>query len=132
MGHKKTIIDFKGLQRRLIFTNPIQELIAETISDVKSVLAQVEKYQKKGYFVVGYLSYEASKAFESRYQVKKHRLLTEKLAYFTVHDSYQESMFPLSYDTVEAGSVYADLIMAKGVADLPQPPNRDYLSSKNS
>lgn len=101
MGHKKTIIDFKGLQRRLIFTNPIQELIAETISDVKSVLAQVEKYQKKGYFVVGYLSYEASKAFESRYQVKNYRLLTEKLAYFTVHDSYQESLFPLSYDTVE-------------------------------
>ena len=51
--HKQTIIDFKALGKRLIFTQPIAELVARKLDDVKQVLRQVQTYQDQGYYVVG-------------------------------------------------------------------------------
>lgn len=98
--HHKTIIDFKELKQRLIFTSPIVEIKTRDLSQVQSVLGQVENYQKQGYYVVGYLSYEASVAFESSFQVHDRFLSGEYLAYFTVHDKALSEDFPTSHNPV--------------------------------
>ena len=53
--HKKTVIDFKELGVRQIFTDAIKELKTKNIKEVKHLLAEVEAYQNKGYYAVGYL-----------------------------------------------------------------------------
>lgn len=98
--HKQTIIDFKALGKRLIFTQPIAELVARKLDDVKQVLRQVQTYQDQGYYVVGYVSYEAALAFEAHFAVKKKRLSQEHLAYFTVHKTAKAEPFPNSYEPV--------------------------------
>lgn len=98
---RKTIIDFKPLKKRLLFTNPVVILKTRKIEEVSRILDTVENYQKKGYYVVGYLSYEAAKAFDINYKVKDNVLLTEYLAFFTVHDRVIEEEFPQSYEDVD-------------------------------
>ena len=87
--HIETVIDFKDLGQRLRFTQPIKELIAKELNQVEAVLQAVNDYQAKGFYVVGYVSYEAASAFDSHFQVSSHRLAGEYLAYFTVHDQVQ-------------------------------------------
>ena len=65
--HKKTVIDFKELGVRQIFTHAIKEIKTKDIKEVKSLINQIEAYQEKGYFAVGYVAYEASQAFEPKY-----------------------------------------------------------------
>ena len=48
--HKKTVIDFKELGVRQIFTDAIKELKTKNIKEVKHLLAEVEAYQNKGYY----------------------------------------------------------------------------------
>ena len=64
--HKKTVIDFKELGARQIFTDAIKELKTKDIKEVKHLLTEVEAYQNKGYYAVGYVSYEAAPAFETK------------------------------------------------------------------
>jgi len=73
--HKKTIIDFKELGRRLIFSQPIKELKTRELAEVREILKEVEDWQKKGFYAVGYVSYEAAPAFEEKLQVPKDPLL---------------------------------------------------------
>ncbi|MGC4388729.1 aminodeoxychorismate synthase, component I, partial [Streptococcus suis] len=54
----------------------------------------------QGYYVVGYVSYEAALAFEAHFAVKKKRLSQEHLAYFTVHKTAKAEPFPNSYEPV--------------------------------
>ncbi|MCI7677047.1 MAG: aminodeoxychorismate synthase component I [Streptococcus orisratti] len=98
--HKQTVVDFKDLGQRLVFKNPLRELIAERLEEVIPVLRKVESYQKQGYYVVGYLSYEASKAFEPKCQVHQRQLSGEHFAYFTVHETAVQDIFPLTYNDV--------------------------------
>ena len=100
--HKKTVIDFKKFGKRLTFDNPLDELYALSIADVRPLLEKVEAYQKRGFFVVGYVTYEAAKAFEESFQVKSQPLMGEYLAYFTVHKTVKESDFPLAYTDASA------------------------------
>ena len=65
--HKKTVIDFKDFGLRQVFKNPLKELKTKDINEVKPLLAQVEAYQKEGYYAVGYFSHEASAAFEPKF-----------------------------------------------------------------
>ena len=95
--HKKTVIDFKHLGERLIFENPLEELSTKSLNKVRSILNEVEDYQKQGYYVVGYVSYEAAKAFEEKFTVKQSSLSAEYLVYFTVHKNVRKSTIPLSY-----------------------------------
>ena len=74
------------------------------MAQVKDLLAQVEDYQQQGYYVVGYVSYEAAPAFEEKLAVHPAPLMGEYLLYFTVHDSVEKSIIPLTYDEIDMPS----------------------------
>ena len=106
------MIDFRALGERYIFTQPIKELKTRDLAEVSDLLAQVESYQEQGYYVVGYVSYEAAPAFEVKLAVHKAPLLGEYLLYFTVHDSVETSPIPLIYDEVDLTSNWQEVTSA--------------------
>ena len=106
--HRKTVIDFRALGERYTFTQPIKELKTRELSEVADLLAQVESYQEQGYYVVGYVSYEAAPAFEEKLAVHNAPLLAEYLLYFTVHDSVETSPIPLTYEEVDLPSKWQE------------------------
>ena len=106
--HRKTVIDFRALGERYTFTRPIKELKTRDLSEVADLLAQVESYQEQGYYVVGYVSYEAAPAFEEKLAVHKSPLLGEYLLYFTVHDRVETSPIPLTYEEVDLPSKWRE------------------------
>ncbi|QQC00064.1 aminodeoxychorismate synthase component I [Streptococcus oralis] len=106
--HRKTVIDFSALGERYTFTQPIKELKTRNLSEVADLLAQVESYQEQGYYVVGYVSYEAAPAFEEKLAVHKAPLLAEYLLYFTVHDRVETSPIPLTYEEVDLPSKWQE------------------------
>ena len=110
--HRKTVIDFRALGERYTFTQPIKELKTRNIAEVADLLAQVESYQEQGYYVVGYVSYEAAPAFEEKLAVHKAPLLDEYLLYFTVHDRVETSPIPLTYDEVDLPSNWQEVTSA--------------------
>ena len=110
--HRKTVIDFRTLGERYTFTKPIKELKTRDLAEVTALLAQVESYQEQGYYVVGYVSYEAAPAFEAKLAVHKAPLLAEYLLYFTVHDSVETSPIPLIYDEVDLPSNWQEVTSA--------------------
>ena len=111
--HRKTVIDFRDLGERYIFTQPIKELKTRDLAEVVDLLAQVESYQEQGYYVVGYVSYEAAPAFEEKLAVHKAPLLGEYLLYFTVHDSVETSPIPLTYEEVDLPSNWQEVTSAE-------------------
>ena len=106
--HRKTVIDFRALGERYTFTQPIKELKTRDLSEVADLLAQVESYQEQGYYIVGYVSYEAAPAFEEKLAVHKAPLLAEYLLYFTVHDRVETSPIPLTYEEVDLPSKWQE------------------------
>ena len=110
--HRKTVIDFRALGERYTFTQPIKELKTRNVAEVSDLLAQVESYQEQGYYVVGYVSYEAAPAFEEKFAVHKAPLLGEHLIYFTVHDRVETSPIPLIYDEVDLPSNWQEVTSA--------------------
>ena len=111
--HRKTVIDFRALGERYTFTQPIRELKTRDLAEVADLLAQVESYQVQGYYVVGYVSYEAAPAFEEKLAVHKAPLLAEYLLYFTVHDRVETSPIPLTYEDVALPSKWQELTSAE-------------------
>ena len=107
--HRKTVIDFRALGERYTFTQPIKELKTRNVAEVADLLVQVESYQEQGYYVVGYVSYEAAPAFEEKLAVHKAPLLDEYLLYFTVHDRVETSPIPLTYDEVDLPSNWQEV-----------------------
>ena len=110
--HRKTVIDFRALGERYIFTQPIKELKTRDVAEVANLLEQVESYQEQGYYVVGYVSYEAAPAFEEKLAVHKAPLLAEYLLYFTVHDRVETSSIPLIYDEIDLPSNWQEVTSA--------------------
>ncbi|KJQ62466.1 aminodeoxychorismate synthase component I [Streptococcus oralis] len=111
--HRKTVIDFRALGERYTFTQPIKELKTRDLSEVADLLAQVESYQEQGYYVVGYVSYEAAPAFEEKLAVHNLPLLGEYLLYFTVHDRVETSPIPLTYEEVDLPSKWREQTSAE-------------------
>lgn len=111
--HRKTVIDFRALGERYTFTQPIKELKTRDLAEVADLLAQVESYQEQGYYVVGYVSYEAAPAFEEKLAVHKLPLLGEYLLYFTVHDRVETSPIPLTYEEVDLPSKWREQTSAE-------------------
>ena len=111
--HRKTVIDFRALGERYTFTQPIKELKTRDLAEVADLLAQVESYQEQGYYVVGYVSYEAAPAFEEKLAVHKTSPLGEYLLYFTVHDKVETSPIPLTYEEVDLPSNWIELTSAE-------------------
>ena len=106
------MIDFRTFGERYTFTQPIKELKTRNVAEVTALLAQVESYQEQGYYVVGYVSYEAAPAFEEKFAVHKTPLLGEYLLYFTVHNSVETSPIPLTYDEVDLPSDWQEVTSA--------------------
>ena len=111
--HRKTVIDFRALGERYIFTQPIKELKTRRLAEVADLLAQVENYQEQGFYVAGYVSYEAAPAFEEKLAVHKAPLLGEYLLYFTVHDKVETSSIPLTYEEVDLPSNWQEITSAE-------------------
>lgn len=111
--HIQTIIDFKELGCRYIFKQPLYELIAKEISEVGQVLQSVADYQAKGYYVVGYVSYEAASYFDANLCTHQKNLGQEYYAYFTVHDTCQKSSIPRDYEQVDLPDNWQSLIQEK-------------------
>ena len=107
--HKKTIIDFKQLGQRLIFTNPIKELKTRRLDQVEELLTEIEGWQEKGYYAVGYVSYEAVPAFEKKFQVHSDLFQKEYLLYFTIHDKAEQAAISLIYEEVEMPAAWQGL-----------------------
>lgn len=107
--HKETIIDFKELGERYRFTQAKQVLRADRIEEVISVLETVEHYQKQGFYVVGYVSYEASAAFDTHMTVHQQRLGSEALAYFTVHEDCERLPIPIDYQQIDMPTTWQTL-----------------------
>ncbi|MBS6973420.1 MAG: aminodeoxychorismate synthase component I [Streptococcus salivarius] len=111
--HKKTVIDFKELGVRQIFTDTIKELKTKDIKEVKPLLDELEAYQNEGYYAVGYVSYEAAPAFETKFQVIDGPLMSEYLLYFTVHETVQTEPIPLTYDPITLPKSWQELTSAE-------------------
>lgn len=111
--HKKTVIDFKELGVRQIFTDTIKELKTKDIKEVKHLLAEVEAYQNQGYYAVGYVSYEAAPAFETKFEVIDGPLMSEYLLYFTIHESVQTEPIPLTYKPIALPESWQELTSAE-------------------
>ena len=111
--HKKTVIDFKELGVRQIFTDTIKELKTKDIKEVKHLLAEVEAYQNQGYYAVGYVSYEAAPAFETKFQVIDGPLMSEYLLYFTIHETVQTEPIPLTYEPIALPESWLELTSAE-------------------
>ena len=99
--HKQTIIDFKELGLRHLFTNPIKELKTRNLDQVEALLREVEAYQEQGFYAVGYVSYEAAPAFEKKFAVHPAPLMGEYLLYFTIHEEVETLPFPEDYEAVD-------------------------------
>ena len=97
--HKQTIIDFKELGLRHLFTKPIKELKTRDIDQVEALLKEVETYQESGFYAVGYVSYEAAPAFEKKLAVHPAPLMGEYLLYFTIHQEVETLPFPEDYES---------------------------------
>lgn len=111
--HKKTVIDFKELGVRQIFTDAIKELKTKNIKEVKHLLAEVEAYQNQGYYAVGYVSYEAAPAFETKFEVIDGPLMSEYLLYFTIHETVQTEPIPLTYKPTDLPKSWQELTSAE-------------------
>ena len=99
--HKQTIIDFKELGLRHLFTKPIKELKTRNLDQVEALLQEVEAYQEQGFYAVGYVSYEAAPAFEKKFAVHPAPLMGEYLLYFTIHQEVETLPFPEDYEAVD-------------------------------
>ena len=99
--HKQTIIDFKELGLRYLFTKPIKELKTRNLDQVEDLLREVEAYQEQGFYAVGYVSYEAAPAFEKKFAVHPAPLMGEYLLYFTIHEKVETLPFPEDYEAVD-------------------------------
>lgn len=99
--HKQTIIDFKELGLRHLFTKPIKEVKTRNLDHVEALLREVEAYQEQGFYAVGYVSYEAAPAFEKKFAVHPAPLMGEYLLYFTIHEEVETLPFPEDYGAVD-------------------------------
>lgn len=62
-------IDFND--KSLIFTQPIKIICATSTHELWKCLKDVEHAQKNGYYVAGFISYEASQAFQKNINIKQ-------------------------------------------------------------
>ncbi|WP_058306796.1 aminodeoxychorismate synthase component I [Gracilibacillus massiliensis] len=60
--------DFKGMEST--FTNPIEIITATEIDRVPEAFVKIENALQKGYYLAGYVSYEAAPAFDDSYKVR--------------------------------------------------------------
>ncbi|SHE67887.1 aminodeoxychorismate synthase, subunit I /aminodeoxychorismate lyase apoprotein [Seinonella peptonophila] len=62
---------FEFEQNPLIFENPTEVIVAQQIDEVLPAIHQIEQRVKSGWYAAGFISYEASPAFDPAFCVKK-------------------------------------------------------------
>lgn len=53
----------KDVAQNLLFTDPIEDIIARTEDEIPAALAKIEEYRQQGFYLCGYLAYEAGYHF---------------------------------------------------------------------
>jgi para-aminobenzoate synthetase/4-amino-4-deoxychorismate lyase len=88
------VIDFKDTHFKV--RKPDQILIAEKIEQVQALIEEVETLWKQGYYVVGFVSYEAGPAFDAKLKVNPNNQLP--LAWFAVFQNpeMEQEKLPIS------------------------------------
>jgi len=61
--------DLQGIPQNLLFTRPVSVIVAHHIDDVRPALKQVQQAVSEGMYAAGYVSYEASPAFDPAFHV---------------------------------------------------------------
>ena len=81
--------------KKFLFSNPVSVVQARKIDEVKYALQELDEKLKAGYYVAGYISYEAAYAFQGqRFSEQRHQDWYTKLGYplvwFGVYKERQE------------------------------------------
>ncbi|MBA2175069.1 aminodeoxychorismate synthase component I [Halobacillus locisalis] len=84
-------LDSEGVQEPHLFTKPEKILLADTLDEVQEVFREADEWLGQGYYVAGYVSYEAAPAFDTSFQV--HSNPHWPLIWFGVFDR------PVPYDS---------------------------------
>ena len=87
-------IDFplsEGRRLQAQFDVPMRVLRANRLSEVSRVLAAAERAASLGYWVVGFVSYEAAPAFDEALCVKPTDAFSPPLALFAIYEQAGES-----------------------------------------
>ncbi|HET7627111.1 MAG TPA: aminodeoxychorismate synthase component I [Bacillales bacterium] len=80
----------QGTVEPLSFTDPVETIVADHVTQVLSALKQIRQRVKQGYFAAGYISYEASPAFDPTYQVHENRELP--LLWFGIYEAPSQNV----------------------------------------
>lgn len=64
--------DANGSIKSKKFSDPVKVLQTTNLEDVKRIIQESELWLDRGYFVAGYVSYEAAPAFDAAFQVNEH------------------------------------------------------------
>ena len=94
-----TICRLPGEDGLVQFSNPITCVQTDCLDEVIEKFEQVEAFTKQGFYAVGYVSYEASPAFDSAL-VTKSKSPSLPLLLFYIYKS-KPSHFRAKYDTRE-------------------------------
>jgi para-aminobenzoate synthetase/4-amino-4-deoxychorismate lyase len=100
--------------KQWLFTNPIQILTACTLNEVEDLLALLDEWTQKGYFVAGYWAYEAGFAFE---EIGEYSANEQPLGWFGVYE------MPIEIDvaaTIDSSSFSADYRIPNLVFDYDE------------
>ena len=102
----------KSDSHNLLFSNPQDEIIARTESELAPALAKIEEYKEQGLYLCGYLSYEAGYCFIDknidRISQPCHKKTQQPLLYFIAFKDLQRP----SHDDIEACFERAELFPA--------------------
>ncbi|WP_239253687.1 aminodeoxychorismate synthase component I [Listeria ilorinensis] len=84
--------DFEGKTK--IFTAPKTVLTTTNVADIPEIMAQIEQFRAEGYYIAGYLSYEAAPAFHSEMVVHSAKRALP-IAWFGVYRGFSEAAPPV-------------------------------------
>ena len=91
------IFDFVDSPGRLIFSNPVKIVLADSVNQVVSAIREVERFVSHGYYAAGYLSYESAPAFDPAMVVSSRHSLP--LVWFGIFKSPSNEARPYSAGT---------------------------------
>ena len=100
-----------------VFSSPIKVIETRDVDKVCSMLAEVESCLSEGKFAAGFISYEASPAFDDAHIVKDAGNFP--LLWFGIYDSSPDSYIPDKYSFFEVNSIGSN----------PELTENEYISS---
>lgn len=120
MGIKKNSVIFKkNKDFWYVFEDPVEIFVEYGNTSIKEKLREIEALTDKGCFAAGFLSYESSKAFDNKFQVKENKIspdlwfgIYEKRKIVSHNDLFKEKSpcTKLSWNSSVTKDEYADAI----------------------